>query len=80
MRSEMPRDGRVLWCLRRRRTDVHCVLHAGSAPVEIQILHDGDVVVTELFEEERFALGWAQSYERRLREQGWNDSPISKAS
>jgi hypothetical protein len=56
------------------------VLRAGGKPVEVEILHDGDVVVTEVFEEERFALGWAHTYERRLREQGWGDSPIPKAS
>ena len=73
-------DGRMLWCLRRRRTDVSCIIRGGSIPVEVQVLHDQDVVVTELFEEERFALGWARSYELRLRDSGWADSPQSSAS
>ena len=77
--SNLPPNERVLWCLRRRRTDVTCVLR-GSIPVEVQVVHDREVVVAELFEEERFALGWARSYEQRLREQGWADSPVSKAS
>jgi hypothetical protein len=78
--SNRPQSERVLWCLRRRRTDVTCVLHGESIPVEVKVLHDGDIVVTELFEEERFALGWARSYELRLRDLGWTDSPVSKAS
>ena len=53
---------------------------ADLIPVEVQVVHDGDLVVVELFEEERFALGWSRSYEQRLREQGWADSPVSKAS
>jgi hypothetical protein len=77
---DVPPNGRVLWCLRRRRTDVRCVIVGGSVPVEMRILHDRDVVVTEFFEEERFALGWARSYELRLRDRGWSDSPVSKAS
>jgi hypothetical protein len=75
-----PPNERLLWCLRRRKTDVRCVLRGASAPVEVQVFHDRDVVVTEVFEEERFALGWARSYELRLRDQGWDDSPVSKAS
>ena len=78
--SNFPPNGRVLWCLRRTKTDVTCVLRGGSVPAEVQILHDRDVVVNELFEEERFALGWARSYELQLRQQGWDDSPVSKAS
>ena len=78
--SNLPPNGRVLWCLRRRRTDVTCVLRGGSIPVEVQVVHDREVVVVELFEEERFAIGWARSYEQRLRDQGWADSPVSKAS
>ena len=76
--SDFPPNGRVLWCLRRRKIDVTCVLHGGPVPVEVQVVHDRDVVLTELFEEERFALGWARSYELRLRQQGWDDSPVQK--
>ena len=71
---------RVLWCLRRRKTDVTCVLHGGTIPVEVQVIHDRDVVVTERFPDEALAVGWASRYEDRLRDQGWFDSPVSKAS
>ena len=65
---------RVVWCLRRRAADVRCVLY-GQLPVEVQIVHDRDVVVTEVFQEEWMALDWARAYAERLRAHGWNDVP-----
>ena len=44
-------------------------------PVEIQVLQDRDVVLTELFQEEWLALTWARIYADRLKQQGWFDSP-----
>ncbi|PYR59038.1 MAG: hypothetical protein DMF85_08970 [Acidobacteria bacterium] len=66
---------RVVWCLRRRTTDVRCVIYAQLMPVEVHVLHDRDVVVNEMFQEEWMALNWAQAYGARLRAQGWQDSP-----
>lgn len=66
---------RVLWCLRRRSSDVRCVLYAGSMPIEVQILQDRDVVLAEIFPEERLALNWARIYGDRLKQQGWHDTP-----
>jgi hypothetical protein len=68
---------RLLWCLRRRKSDVRCVLYAKALPVEVQILQDRDVVLTELFPEEWLAENWARVYANRLKEQGWQDSPES---
>jgi len=67
--------GRVLWCLRRKRSDVRCVLFAGTSPIEIHVLQDTDVVLRETFFEEPAALSWAWAYAARLRNQGWRDSP-----
>ena len=66
---------RVLWCLRRRKSDVRCVIFPDVKPVEVQVLQDRDVVLTELFQEEWLALNWARVYADRLKEQGWHDSP-----
>ena len=63
---------RVLWCLRRRTTDVRCLLH-GQLPVQVQVLHDRDLIVTEVFQEEWMALDWARAYGERLRAHGWQD-------
>jgi hypothetical protein len=64
---------RVLWCLRRRSSDVRCVLVGDGPPVEVRILQDRDVVLAELFPEERLALNWARVYGDRLRQQGWHE-------
>lgn len=66
---------RVLWCLRRRKSDVRCVIFPDVRPVEIRVLQDRDVVLTELFQEEWLALNWARVYADRLRQQGWQESP-----
>ena len=65
---------RVLWCLRRKRTDVRCVLFSDMTPIEIQVLHDSDLVIKELFADEAIALTWALEYGDRLRQHGWRDS------
>lgn len=65
---------RVLWCLRRRKSDVRCVMYPAALPVEVQVLQDRDVVLTELFQEEWLAENWARAYGERLRQRGWQDS------
>ena len=67
--------GRVLWRLRRRSSDVSCVLYAATLPVEVQVLQDRDVVLSELFPEETLAHRWAAAFGERLRQQGWRESP-----
>ncbi len=70
---------RVVWCMKRRSTDVRCVMFTNGMPVEVQVVHGCDVVVTEMFQEEWMALNWATAYKDRLRAQGWNDVPESAA-
>jgi hypothetical protein len=69
---------RLLWCLRRRTSDVRCVIYPATLPVEVQVLQDRDVVLTELFQEEWLAVNWAQAYADRLKLQGWQDSEGEK--
>jgi hypothetical protein len=66
---------RVLWCLRRRTTDIRCIQLGAGMPVEVQIVQDRDVVLTELFQDEWLAETWARAYADRLRKQGFRDSP-----
>jgi hypothetical protein len=49
-------------------------------PIEIQVLQDRDLVLTELFQEEWLAIDWARVYAERLRAQGWRDSPAADLS
>ena len=44
-------------------------------PVEVQVIQDRDVVLTELFQEEWLALNWSQAYLERLKQQGWHETP-----
>ena len=71
---------RVVWRLKRRTTDVRCVVLSHGMPVEMQIVHGGDVVVTEIFQEEWMGLKWARAYRERLRAQGWEDVPEGPAT
>lgn len=68
-------DARVLWCLKRRASDIRCVIYPHLMPVEIQVLQDRDVVLTEVFSEEWLALNWAKAYGDRLKNQGWQEIP-----
>ena len=66
---------RLLWSLRRRQTDVRCVLYPNTVPVEVQIVQERDVVVRNNFVEEWMAVKWAAAYEEGLRRRGYKDSP-----
>jgi hypothetical protein len=44
-------------------------------PVEVQVLQDRDVVLTESFPEEWIAMDWARIYGDRLKARGWYESP-----
>ena len=68
---------RVLWCLKRRRSDVRCVMYADGLPVEVVILQDRDVLMREMFPEERLAISWSELYGERLKQQGWQEAPGS---
>ena len=72
-------DARVLWCLRRRSSDVRCVLYANGLPVEVRILQDRDVVLAEVFPDEDLALKWSKIYGERLKQQGWIEAPEVRA-
>ena len=53
---------------------MRCILYPNGMPVEVQVVQDRDVILTELFQEEWLALNWAKAYADRLRQQGWQDS------
>lgn len=49
-------------------------------PIEIQVLQDRDIVLTERFQEEWLAVDWARVFGERLKAQGWRDSPNADLS
>jgi hypothetical protein len=71
---------RVLWSLRRRASDVRCVLYATGMPIEVHIVQDRDVVVKEIFPAEAFATAWADEYSRRLQQHGWRPHAEDRSS
>jgi hypothetical protein len=44
-------------------------------PIEVHVLQDRDLVITERFADEWVALKWATAYGDRLKGQGWRESP-----
>ncbi|MDQ3938086.1 MAG: hypothetical protein M3253_05335 [Chloroflexota bacterium] len=58
-------------------SDVRCVAFLNTIPVEIRVLQDRDIVLTEHFAGHHAALEWAQQYEAQLKAHGWRDSPNS---
>lgn len=79
VREDADRSGaRVLWCLRRRASDVRCIAFLDTTPVEVCVLQDRDLVLIERFPGGRAALDWAHEYEARLRAHGWRDSPPAR--
>ena len=50
------------------------MLYAARLPVEVQVLQDRDVVLSELFPEETLAHRWAAAFGERLRQQGWREA------
>ena len=48
-------------------------MHAAALPIEVQVLQDRELVLTELFQEEWLAESWARAYADRLRQNGWQD-------
>jgi hypothetical protein len=53
---------------------VRCVIFSNAMPVEVQVIQDRDVVLTELFQEEWLALNWSRAYLERLKLQGWQET------
>lgn len=75
-----PEAERILWSLRRRRTDVRCLLCPELRPLEVHVFQDEDRIFIERFPSEDMALEWARQYELRLRATGWSDSPAVESA
>ncbi len=51
------------------------MLYPQAMPIQVLVLQDRDVVITQTFPEEKFAISWADVYGEALRQQGWHDEP-----
>ena len=53
-------------------------MYADGLPIEVQVFQDRDIIVREIFPEERLARSWARLYGDRLKQQGWQEIPAGK--
>lgn len=54
-------------------------MYAQTLPVEVKVLQDRDVVLSEVFPEEALAFRWATVFGDRLKRQGWREAPTEAA-
>lgn len=49
-------------------------MYADGLPIEVVILQDRDVVMREVFPDERLAMSWSELYGERLKLRGWQEA------
>lgn len=65
----------TLWKLRRDGKEVACQVRLVPYGIEIDISHDGTVVVTRAFDADEEALAWAEGKRAAREAQGWEPVP-----
>ncbi|MGE3704346.1 MAG: hypothetical protein AB7I13_03675 [Vicinamibacterales bacterium] len=61
----------TLWAVQRQGKEVACLARLVPYGIEIDIAHDGTVVLTRVFEHETEALAWAESKRTSRTAEGW---------
>jgi hypothetical protein len=74
----------TLWKVRREDKEVACLVRLAPYGIEIEIAHDGAVLLTRVFETDDEALAWAGAKRAAREAQGWSllppepvDSPLT---
>jgi hypothetical protein len=65
----------TLWKLRRDDREVACQARLAPYGIEIEIAHDGTVLLTRVFETDEEALAWARAKRAAREAQGWSLLP-----
>jgi hypothetical protein len=60
-----------LWTLRRGGKEVACTVRLMPYGIEADIVHDGAVVLTRVFETEDEVRAWADEKRARREQEGW---------
>jgi hypothetical protein len=68
----------TLWTVQRLGKQVTCLARLAPHGIEIDIAHDGAVVVTRVFTTDTEALAWADDKRTTRTEQGWTDVAIAR--
>jgi hypothetical protein len=70
----------TLWVLQRLGKEVACAVRLVPHGIEVDIAHNGSVVLTRVFESDDEALGWADEKRNARVAQGWSHVEIEPAS
>jgi hypothetical protein len=63
----------ILWKLQRSDREVACLVRLMPYGIEIDIAHDGAVVLTRAFEGDQEALAWAAQKRAAREAEGWRE-------
>jgi hypothetical protein len=63
----------TLWKLQRSDREVACLVRLMPYGIEIDIAHDGAVVLTRAFDGDREALAWAARKRAAREAEGWHE-------
>jgi hypothetical protein len=62
----------ALWKLRRENREIDCLVRLMPYGIEVDIAHDGVVVLTRVFETDDEALEWAGRKRATREAEGWS--------
>lgn len=68
----------TLWTVQRQGKEVSCAARLVPYGIELDIAHDGTVVLTRVFETDTEALAWAEEKRAARTAQGWNHVPLER--
>ncbi len=69
----------TLWTVQRLGKEVTCLVRLAPNGIEIDIAHDGTVVLTRVFDTDTEALAWADDKRTTRTEQGWTDVEVDRS-
>ena len=61
----------TIWAVQRDGKEVRCAARLAPSGIELDIAHDGTVVLTRVFESDTEALAWAEEKRAARTSQGW---------
>jgi hypothetical protein len=67
-----------LWIVQRDGKEVTCAARLVPYGIELDIAHDGTVVLTRVFERDTEALAWAAEKRAARTSQGWSDVELDQ--
>ena len=69
----------TLWTLQRQGKEVACLVRLAPHGIEIDVAHNGTIVLTRVFETDVEALAWADEKRMARVAQGWRSVDVGTA-